>query len=134
MDYVLNAIHVRAARTSDIRTFLGILGLHSIIRTAPAGYAIYIASAGTARHIATPLVIETALALAIAAPVGWFYGDKALLIGLIFSTLTGSLFSSTIVASLNQSNTISSKTAFASLLMAQTVFSGVWWFIVRSAL
>jgi hypothetical protein len=130
---VLRSLTVRAASIDDIRTFLALLGFQTIIRNAAAGYAMYIAAAGSSRQMATPLIIEIVLALAIAAPLGWWYGERALLCGLIFSGLVGSLYSSRVVASL-PTNRISLGTAFPSILVAQMAACGAWWLIVRFSL
>lgn len=132
MNPVLSALNVRAASSDDIRAFLAILGYQTIIRNAAAGYAMYIASTGTSRQMAIPLLIEITLAFVIAVPMGWLYGEDALLYGLIFSGFAGSLYSSKIVASLNERHRVSVRTALLSLLFAQTAISGVWFFLVSS--
>src|SRR5580658_8562736 len=81
MGPVLHALTVRAANIDDIRMFLALLGFQTIIRNAAAGYAMYIASAGSSRQMGAPLVIEIVLAFSVAVPVGWFYGERALLYG-----------------------------------------------------
>jgi hypothetical protein len=125
---------VRAASLDDIRTFLALLGFQTIIRNAAAGYGMYIASAGTSRQMATPLVIEIALAFIVALPLGWNYGERGLIYGLILSSLLGSLYSSQVVASLKRTRQITIRTAFPSLLGAQIAVSGLWWLIVRFSL
>jgi hypothetical protein len=134
MGPVLQALTVRAASIDDIRTFLALLGFQTIIRNAAAGYAMYIAAAGSSRQMATPLVIEIVLALTVAAPLGWWYGERALLYGVILSGLVGSLYSSRVVASLHRPNRISLRTSLPSLLVAQTAVCGAWWLIVRFSL
>lgn len=131
---ILQAISVRAASLDDIRTFLALLGFQTIIRNAAAGYGMYIASAGTSRQMATPLVIEIGLAFTVAVPLGWSYGERGLIYGLILSSLLGSLYSSQVVASLKRTRQISLRTAFPSLLGTQMAVSGLWWLIVRFSL
>ena len=134
MEPVLHAITMRAASVDDIRIFLALLGFQTIIRNAAAGYAMYIASAGSSRQIAAPLVIEIVLAFSVAIPVGWLYGERALLYGLSFSGLVGSLYSSKVLASLNRTDRISLRTALPSLLVTQAAACGVWWWIVHFSL
>lgn len=131
MEPVLGAMKIRAASVDDIRSFLAILGLQTVIRNAAAGYAMYIASSGTSRQMASPLLIEIALALTMAISLGWFYGENALLYGLAISGLLGSLYSSRVLASLSRDLHIAGWRAFFSLLGAQLLFSGLWWLIVR---
>lgn len=130
-DATLRVFTLRAADMSEIQTFLALLGFQTIIRNAASGYAIYIASAGSSRQMAAPLIIEIALALIIAAPLGWFYGEFALLYGLIFSSLVGSLFSSRFVAT---QQTVTPAFAFAALLFVQATACSLWWLIVRASL
>jgi hypothetical protein len=134
MSPILNALTLRAARIDDVRTFLALLGFQTIIRNAAAGYATYVASVGTPRQMATPLVIEIVLAFAVAIPLGRYYGELALLYGVIFSGLIGSLYSSRVVSLLQWSNRISLRSALPSLLVAQATVCGLWWLIVRFSL
>ena len=128
---VLHALTSRAANIDDVRTFLALLGYQTIIRYAAAGYATYIASAGSSRQMGAPLIIEIALAFSVAIPVGWFFGERALLYGLSFSGLVGSLYSSNVLASLHRPRRISLSTAFFSLLAAQAAICGLWWLVVE---
>lgn len=134
MEPVLRSIAMRAASVDDIRIFLALLGFQTIIRNAAAGYAMYVASAGSSRQVAAPLVIEIILAFAVAVPVGWLYGERALLYGLSFSGLVGSLYSSKVLASLHRTDRISLRTAFPALLLAQAAVCGLWWSIVKFSL
>jgi hypothetical protein len=134
MGPVLSAVEVRAANVDDIRTFLAILGFQTIIRNAAAGYAIYIASTGTSSQIAVPLVIEITLAFTLAIPLGWLYGENALLLGLILSGLIGSLCSSWVLAALPGEQRMPAQAAFRSLLLAQLSVCCGWWFIVKTSL
>ena len=131
---VLHAISVRTASLTEIRVFLALLGFQTIIRNAAAGYAMYIASAGTSRQMALPLLLEIALAFTVAVPLGWCYGERALIYGLIFSSLIGSLYSSQVVASLKGARHISLRAALPSLLGTQITISVIWWLIVRFSL
>lgn len=132
MEPALATMQIRAASIEDIRSFLAILGLQTVIRNAAAGYAMYIASSGTSTQMAGPLLIEIGLALTVAVSLGWFYGENALLYGLVISGLLGSLYSSRILASLSRDQQIAGGRAFASLLGAQLLFSGIWWLVVGS--
>lgn len=134
MGPVLNALTVRAASIDDIRSFLALLGFQTIIRNAAAGYAMYIASAGTSRQMGAPLIIEITLAFSIAIPAGWLFGERALLFGLSLSGLIGSLYSSKVLASLPGPDRISLGTAFPALLAAQAVVCGLWWWVVLPSL
>jgi hypothetical protein len=134
LEPVLTNIAARAARIEDIRVFLALLGFQTIIRSAAAGYALYIASAGSSRQMASPLLIEIVLALCLAAPLGWLYGDRALLYALSFAGLVGSLYSSKIVASLQGPDGVSIGRAFRRLFGAQVGACAMWWWIVRSYL
>jgi hypothetical protein len=134
MEPVLKVLTIRSASIEGIKTFLAILGFQTIIRNAAAGYAMYIASAGSSRQMAAPLVIEIVLAFAIAVPLGWFHGERALLIGVILAGLIGSLYSSKIIASLSFANRISLGIAFPSLLLPQAGISMLWWLVVGSSL
>lgn len=134
MGPVLHTLTIRAASIDEIRTFLALLGFQTIIRNAAAGYGLYIASAGSSRQIAASLVVEIVLALAIAAPLGWWWGERALLCGLIFAGLASSLYSSRIVASLHRPNVIASRTALTSILVAQTAVCAAWWLVVGFSL
>jgi hypothetical protein len=125
---------VRAANIDDVHIFLALLGLQTIIRNAAAGYAMYLASAGSSRQMSVPLIIEIVLAFSVAVPLGWFYGARALLYGLSFAGLIGSLFSSQILASLGRRERISLRTAFPSVLLAQAAACGLWWLIFESSL
>ena len=134
MDPILHTLSVRAASVEEIRMFLAILGFQTIIRNAAAGFAMYVSSAGSPWEMAAPLVIEIALTIIVAVPMGLFYGALPLLYGLIFAGALGSLYSSKIVASLHQSQQILLRTPFLSLLITQATICGVWWLIVRSSL
>jgi hypothetical protein len=131
MGPVLERFLVRAASLEEIRAFLAILGLQTVVRNAAAGYAMYIASSGTSRQMAAPLLIEIGLAFTIAVPLGWWFGENALLFGLMLSGLLGSLYSSLVLASLPHHHRISAGSAFIFLLGAQALFSSLWWFITR---
>ena len=109
---VLQSLTTRAANIDDIRIFLALLGFQTIIRNAAAGYAMYIAAAGSSRQMGAPLVIEIVLAFSVAVPLGWLYGERALLYGLSISGLVGSLYSSKVLASLHRSDRISLRSAF----------------------
>jgi hypothetical protein len=134
LDPVLHALRLRAASIEDIRAFLGILGLQTIVRNAAGGYAMYIAAAGSSRQMAAPLIIEIILAFTLAFPMGWFYGERALLYGLIISSLIGSAYSSKIIASMNGPHRITLRAALPSILTAQMAICGVWWLIVKSSI
>jgi hypothetical protein len=134
MGPVLHALTVRAANIDDIRIFLALLGFQTIIRNAAAGYAMYIASAGSSRQMGAPLIIEIVLAFSVAVPVGWFFGERALLCGLSFAGLVGSLYSSRVLASLHRPDRISLRIAFPSLLVAQAAVCGLWWSVVGFSL
>jgi hypothetical protein len=134
MEPVLRALDVRAASIEDVRLFLALLGFQTIIRNAAAGYAMYIASAGSSRDVSAPLLIEIVLAFSVAVPVGWVYGERALLYGLSFAGLVGSLYSSRILAALSAPGRVSVRSAFPSLLGAQAGVSVLWWLVVRAAM
>jgi hypothetical protein len=134
MGPVLHSLTVRAANIADIRIFLALLGFQTIIRNAAAGYAMYIASAGSSRQMGAPLVIEIVLAFSVAVPAGWFYGERALLYGLSFAGLVGSLYSSKVLASLHRPERVSLRAAISSLLLAQASVCGLWWSIVEFSL
>jgi hypothetical protein len=134
MGSVLHLLTSRIASMDDIRIFLAILGFQTIIRNAAAGFAMYIASSGSPRHMTIPLAIEIVLAIIVAVPLGLVYGALPLLYGLIFSSLIGSLYSSKVVSSLSQSKEIPLNVSFAALLIANIVVCGLWWMIVRSSL
>ncbi len=133
LEPVLGALKLRAASIDDIRAFLAILGVQTIIRNAAGGYAMYIASVGSSRQMATPLLIEITLALTVAFPVGWLQGERALLYGLILSSLIGSVYSSKVVASISGQSQIALRKALPSILLAQIAVSGIWWQIVGSS-
>lgn len=132
--YIHDAFVLRAAKLEDVESFFALLGFQTIIRSAAAGYATYVASAGSSRQIATPLIIEIVLALTFAVPLGWFFGERAAIYGLILSGLVGSQFSGQFVASLQRTNYILPGGASISLLGAQLATSGIWWLIVYSAM
>jgi hypothetical protein len=131
---VLHRLEVRAANFEDVRAFLAILGLQTVVRNAAAGYAMYIASTGTSGQMAAPLLIEIALTFMVAVPLGWFFGENALLYGLIVAGLLGSLYSSRILASLDSRNRITAGRSFGALLGAQLFFAALWWLIARPGL
>jgi hypothetical protein len=131
---VLSALGVRAASVEDVRVFLAILGLQTVVRNAAAGYAMYIASCGSSSQMASPLLVEIGLAFTVAFPLGWLYGENALLYGLIISGLLGSLYTSRVLASLDPAHRIAASRAFPSLLAAQLLFSGLWWLVARPGL
>lgn len=132
LEPLLDIAQIRASSISEIRPYLAILGLQAIVRTAAGGYAMYVASVGTARQMAIPLVIEIVLACAIAIPLGLAHGDQAMLFGLIVASLIGSLYSSRVVASLCEDTRISLRHSFPSLLFAQIATGGVWWIITSA--
>jgi hypothetical protein len=134
LGYIHSAISVRAASLDDIRSFLALLGLQTIIRSAAAGYAMYIASSGTPQQVAAPLVIEIALTITIAIPLALISGPKALLYGLVLSGLLGSLYSSRVLASLPQTSQIGLRVALPSLFAAQVGTSAIWLLIVKYSL
>lgn len=134
MEPVLSYLRVRAASVEDVRVFLGILALQTVVRNAAAGYAMYVASSGTFGQMATPLLIEIGLAFTVAIPLGWLYGENVLLYALIASGLLGSLYSSRILASLDSAHRIAASRAFPSLLAAQLLFSGLWWLVAKPSL
>jgi hypothetical protein len=134
LDPVLHALKLRAANIEDIRAFLGILGIQTIVRNAAGGYAMYIAAVGSPRQMATPLIIEIILGLTLAFPLGWFYGESALLYGLIISSLIGSAYSSRVVASISGSHRIRLSAALPSILTAQAAASVVWLLIIKSSI
>jgi hypothetical protein len=127
---VLSGFQVRAASTEDVRAFLVILGAQTIIRNSAAGYAMYVASSGSSRQMAAPLLIEIALALTIAMPLGWLYGESALLYGLITASLIGSLFTSKVMTMLGERQRIGAGWSFLSLLGAQAGVTALWWLMV----
>jgi hypothetical protein len=135
--YALNPVYhtlkLRAASIIDIRDFLGLLGIQTIIRNAAGGYAMYISAVGSPRQMAAPLIIEMTLGLAFAIPLGWFYGESALLYGLILSSLIGSVYSSRVVASISGPHRIPLSRALSSIVAAQATTSGIWWLIVKSS-
>jgi hypothetical protein len=134
MGPVLRSLTVRAASIDDVRIFLALLGFQTIIRNAAAGYSMYIASAGSSRQISAPIVVEIVMAFSVAVPIGWFYGERALLYGLSFSGFVGSLYSCKVLASLHQPTRMSFRAALSSLLLAQVAVCGLWWLIVHFGL
>lgn len=132
LEFVLDLMTLSSANVGDIRHFLILLGLQTIVRTSAAGFATYVSSAGTSRQMAVPLAIEILLALFVAVPLGWKFGVDALLLGLTFAALIGSQFSSKTFASLCNPNQITTRVAFASLLLAQVVGSALWWWLVSN--
>lgn len=133
LELILDALTAHSASIDDIRIFLALLGLQTIVRTSAAGFATYVSSVGTSRQMVTPLLIEMVLALIIAVPLGWLFGVHALLLGLTFSGLVGSQFSSKTLTSLCKPGQITARAAFASLLTAQLVGSALWWWIVGAS-
>jgi hypothetical protein len=134
LSHILEILGVRPTDIRDIRFFLALLGFHSIVRTAAAGFATYVSSAGTGTKIAAPLIIELVLAFAIAFPLGVAFGTSALVLGLVFSSLVGSLYSSRTLVSLRLAANISTRKAMFSLLAAQTLGSAVWLLIVGASI
>ena len=128
---IINAFKINVEQAKDVRFFLFLLGLHSIIRATPAGFGMYIASSGTGRNVATPLIIESVLALAVAAPLGWMFGVNILIIGLILATLAATLTISRVVRTIEISKNFSSKKVFSWILLNQIFCSGIWWFIAK---
>lgn len=134
LGFILDALTARSAHINDIRIFLALLGLQTIVRTSAAGFATYVSSAGTSRQMGVPLVIEMVLAFTVAVPLGWLFGVHALLLSLTFAGLVGSLFSSKTFTTLCMQTKTSAITAFASLLTAQLVGSALWWWIAGAGL
>lgn len=133
LEFILDAQTACTADINDIRFFLALLGLQTIVRTSSVGFATYVSSAGSARQMGLPLVIEMILAFTVAVPLGWLFGVRVLLLGLTFSGLVGSQFSTKALASLCVPAQITARAAFASLLTAQLVGSALWWWIVGAS-
>lgn len=131
MEAALRAVSVRAAEISEIRSFLALLGFQTIIRNAASGYAMFIASAGSSRQIAAPLIIEIFIAFVVAVPLGWIYGEYSLIYGLMLASLIGSQYSSKFVGS---QQAVRPALAFSALLLSQAAGCGFWWLIVRGSL
>jgi hypothetical protein len=134
LGFVYPLISIRAASLEDIRSFLAVLGFQTVIRCAAAGYAMYVASSGTPRQVAAPLVIEIVLTITIAVPLALIYGHQALLYGLVLSGLLGSLYSSQVLASLPGDSRIGLRIALPSLFAAQLGTSAIWLLIVMHSL
>ncbi|MBC2769839.1 hypothetical protein [Pusillimonas minor] len=132
LEFALNLLSPRSVHINDVRLFLALLGLQAIVRTAAAGFATYVSSAGTSRQMAIPLLIEIVLTLTVAVPLGWLFGVHSMLLGLTFAALIGSQFSSIAFAALCKPARITSRVAFASLLSAQLVGAALWWLIVST--
>lgn len=130
LEIILDALAVHTSDIADIRFFLALLGLQTIVRTSAMGFATIVAAAGTSRQMGIPLMIEMLLAFTVAVPLGWLFGVQGLLLGLTFAALVGSQFSSRPFTLLFMPAGTPARAAFTSLLAAQLIGSAIWWLIV----
>ena len=121
------------ANVTDVRFFLALLGVQTIIRTSASGFAVFVASSGTARQMALPLLIEMSLVLLLGAPLGWLLGLPGVLLALALSALIGSQASCRMLAVQHLPIPLRSTTLFTALLTAQLGGSALWWWIVSGA-
>jgi hypothetical protein len=131
---MLSLLSSKAASVNDIHTFLALLGLQTIVRTAAMGYSVGLASAGTPRQMVTPILLEITLTLAAASLVIWRLDTRALLLGLILAGWVSTLCTCQIGAKLAGNGGVSRFRAMTTFVSSQAGVSLLWCWIVRDAL
>jgi len=129
LEPVLRALNTHAATAEQIRPFLAVLGLQTIVRTAAMGYSVSMAAAASVRQMSAPIVLEIVLTFTVAAPLGWWGGPVALLGGLVFAGFVSSIFTCWIGVRLSPRAVVGAPHALAVFVASQSVACIAWWLI-----
>jgi hypothetical protein len=79
---VLSVWSAGVAGVDDVRRPFFWLGLQTLVRSISLVYSVLLSSAGRPAQMAQPILMELALTVMIALPLGWAFGDVALLAAL----------------------------------------------------
>jgi hypothetical protein len=123
---LLQILSTKAATVGEIHSFLAVMGLQTIVRTAALGYSVCLASTGSIRQMSGAIVLEVVITFCVGAPLGWLFGPEALLWGLVLAGFASSLYTASIGLSLMPRDVVSKHAAFATLVLAQIATCGLF--------
>ena len=95
------------AFAGDINAYLFLLGFQTIARALSVVFAMVLASRATALRLVGPALLEVAVVLFIAVPLGGIFGERAFLLALAGAGVVGALTTATVgvsVAGLERSD------------------------------
>jgi hypothetical protein len=84
------------ALAGDINTYLFLLGFQTVARALSVVFAMVLASRATALRLVGPALLEVAVVLFIAVPLGGLFGERAFLLALAGAGVTGALATATV--------------------------------------
>jgi hypothetical protein len=117
------------AGARDVNAYLFLLGLQTIARSLPVVFGIVMASRATALRLVGPSLLELALVLLVAVPLGRFFGERAFLLALGGAGLTAALAVALVgilVAGLDRPDRRRVMSRFA---LTESVALAAWWLL-----
>jgi hypothetical protein len=117
------------AGAGDVNAYLFLLGFQTIARSLSVVFGIVLASRATALRLVGPSLLELAVVLLVAVPLGSFFGERAFLLALGGAGLTAALALAVVgilVAGLDRSDRRRVMLRFA---ITEGVALAAWWLL-----
>lgn len=117
------------AGASDVNAYLFLLGFQTIARSLSVVFGIVMASRATALRLVGPPMVELALVLFVAVPLGAFFGERAFLLALGGAGATAALSAAVVgmrVAGLERSDR---RRVMVRFVITEVASLAIWWLI-----
>lgn len=119
------------AGAEDVRRPFFWLGLQTLVRSISLVYSVLLSSAGRPGQMAQPILMELALTVLIALPLGWAFGDVALLAGLAAAGLATAFLTLRVGLALVPYNASQRAKLGLAFLAAQVLACTAWTLLAR---
>lgn len=119
------------ANVQDVRHYLFWLSIQTMVRSTCLVYSVVLSSAGKPTQLRQPIFIELTIAIALALPLGWWFGDVALLCTLAGAGWIASVFTSWTTLTLDEHSSQGRRQLLALFVATQLTVTLLWAEIAR---
>ena len=114
------------ADSADVVYFVYLLGFQTLARSLALVYSVILSAAGSPRQVASPILIEIAMVLALALPAGLKWGDTAFLTTLGLAGLVAALVVATLTVKITNFQRREQHSILSRFIGIQALAAGYW--------
>ena len=119
------------ARPSDVSDYLFLLGLQTIARSLSVVFGIVLASRATGVWLVGPTLLEIAVAVFVAMPLGWYFGERVFLLTLAAAGLLTSMALGVVASRLSNLDRTNRVRVIGRFFFIEIASLIAWWILGR---
>jgi hypothetical protein len=117
------------AEAADINVYLFLLGLQTIARSLSVVFGIMLASRATALRLVGPPLIELAVVLFVAIPLGVFFGERVFLLALAGAGIVSALSLTIVGLHVGALDKSDRRDVFLRFIATEVIALTAWWLV-----